>query len=91
MHPDELKNAVQNVMVATKRSNPFTNNRSGNKWKQMFLTRQPAIAKRNAEVLSKARACVTEESIRDWFKDLKDYLAEEVSRVAGRWGSHLQS
>nr|CAH7762574.1 unnamed protein product [Callosobruchus chinensis] len=70
MHPDEVKDSVQKVLKETKRENPFTDDRPGKKWLQLFL-------RRNTEIISKARASVTEESIRNWFAELRDYLIED--------------
>lgn len=77
MHPDEVKDSVQRVIIEKKRMTPFTEDRPGEKWMQLFLKRQPHIAKRQAEIISKARAAVTEEGIRDWFGELREYLKEE--------------
>lgn len=38
------------------------------------------ITKKNAEVISKARAAVSEDNIRDWFKELDCYLISEGCR-----------
>ncbi|KAJ8966061.1 hypothetical protein NQ314_003769 [Rhamnusium bicolor] len=77
MHPDEVKNAVQNILKAVKRPNPFKDDRPGEKWLKLFLNRNPEITKRNTEVISKSRAAVTESVIRDWFKDLKMFMKNE--------------
>nr|CAI5857573.1 unnamed protein product [Callosobruchus analis] len=77
MHPDEVKDSVQKVLKETKRENPFTDDRPGKKWLQLFLRRHPNITQRNTEIISKARASVTEENIRNWFAELRDYLIEE--------------
>lgn len=54
--PDEVKDAVQAIMKKTGRRNPFTDDRPGDKWLALFLKCKPAVAKRNAEIISKARA-----------------------------------
>lgn len=74
MHPNEVKLAVQKILLAEKRPNPFPNSLPGRKWMKLFLQRHPAIALKNAEVISKARAAVTEEGIRKWFAALVKYL-----------------
>lgn len=51
----------------------------GKKWMQLFLQRHPNITKRHAEIISKARASVTEPMIRKWFQELRQYLEEENS------------
>lgn len=73
MHPDEVKDTVQRVLKAVNRATPFTDFRPGNKWLKLFIRRHPTITKRNTEIISKARAAVTQESIRYWFSDLHRY------------------
>lgn len=77
MHPEEVKNAVQKILKETKRPNPFTDDRPGRKWMNLFLKGHPDIVLKNAEVISKGRAAVTEEGIRNWFAQVKAYLKEE--------------
>lgn len=68
---------MQSFLEKSKQKNPFVNNRPGRKWMNLFLKRHPEISVRHTEILSKARASVTEEDIRKWFVDLKQYLTEE--------------
>ncbi|KAF2905611.1 hypothetical protein ILUMI_00565, partial [Ignelater luminosus] len=77
VHPEEVKFALQKVLEEIQKPNFFRNNRPGDKWLQLFLKRKPNILKRNAEIISKTRASVTEAKIRNWFDDLKKYLKEE--------------
>jgi hypothetical protein len=77
MHHDEVQLAVQNILKASHRENLFHDDKPGRKWLKLFLRRRPSIAKRNTEIISKARAAVTEETIRDWFKNLREYLRKE--------------
>lgn len=77
MHPQEVKIAVQKVLKEADRPNPFINDFPGRKWFALFLKRHPEIVLTNTEVISKARAAVTEESIRKWFDILNEYLQEE--------------
>ncbi|KAF5308930.1 hypothetical protein FQR65_LT00012 [Abscondita terminalis] len=37
----------------------------------------PSVVERNGDIISKARAAVTEETIRDWFKNLRENLHKE--------------
>ncbi|XP_071642849.1 uncharacterized protein [Temnothorax longispinosus] len=76
MHPDEVKDAVQRVIEECPRENPFKNNRPGEKWMDLFLKRHPEIRKKNTEIISKARACVTEEGLRQWFAEARAFLEE---------------
>lgn len=77
MHPDVVKDAVQNVLNDAKRDSPFVDNRPGKKWMSLFLKRKPEIVKRNTEIISKARAAVTEEKIRSWFAEVVSFTEEE--------------
>ncbi|XP_046674889.1 uncharacterized protein LOC124363674 [Homalodisca vitripennis] len=58
------------------RETPFSDGRPGKKWLELFLKRHPNIAKDNTEIISKARASVTEPQIREWFSELKNYLKD---------------
>lgn len=73
---DDLLNTVQKIMKDDKRPNPFTNDRPGRKWYDLFIKRHPILNERVPEGISKGRAVVTEEYIRKWFSDLKKYLTE---------------
>lgn len=77
MHHNEVQLAVQNILKASHRENLFHDDKPGRKWLKLFLKRRPSIVERNTEIISKARAAVTEETIRDWFKNLKEYLRKE--------------
>ena len=58
------------------RKNPFTDSRPGKHWFQAFMRRHGDISIRIPERVSKARAGITEEAIREWFKKLHRNLAE---------------
>lgn len=72
----DLQNTVQKIVIEDGRSVPFTDGRPGKKWFQLFLQRHPEIVHRTAEGISKGRAIITEELIRKWFKELREYLKE---------------
>ncbi|KAG5896444.1 hypothetical protein JTB14_022523 [Gonioctena quinquepunctata] len=55
----------------------FKNQQPGQKWYLNFLKRHPEISLREAESINKARALITEESIRKWFNNLQSYLYDE--------------
>ncbi|KAE9525691.1 hypothetical protein AGLY_014218 [Aphis glycines] len=59
------------------RKNPFNDDRPGKKWLISFLNRHQEIGKRHTEIMSKARAAVTENSIRLWFDGVSSFLKEE--------------
>lgn len=77
MHPDEVKDSVQRVLKGINRQNPFVDDRPGRKWLKLFLNRHKNVTQRNAEIISKARASVSEEGIRSWFQELEQYLQNE--------------
>ena len=75
---DDILNTVQNMMNETPdRQTPFVNNRPGRHWFQGFMQRNPQLSVRIPERVSKARAAVTEESIRRWFNELNENLINE--------------
>lgn len=77
VHPENVKDSIQTVLKESRRKNPFNNDRPGFTWFNLFIKRHPEVAKKNTEVISKARAAVTETSIRSWFSGVKSYLLEE--------------
>lgn len=77
MHPSTVMDAVQNILKGASRPNKFTDDRPGKKWLKLFLQRHPNIAKRNTEIISKSRASVTEEAIREWFAELRQFLKND--------------
>lgn len=70
----QLIDSVQRILVELKRENPFTNGRPGRKWYNGFLTRNPQLAERMAQNLTKSRADVTETNVKAWFTEVYDYL-----------------
>lgn len=71
---DDLLNTVQKIVKDSERQTPFLNGRPGKTWLKNFFKRNPSLAKREAETITKGRAIITEEFIRKWFKDLSTYL-----------------
>ncbi|KAE9531445.1 hypothetical protein AGLY_010651 [Aphis glycines] len=74
IHPETLKDSIQKLLKELNKPNPFTNDRPGIKWFNLFLK---SITKRNTELISKSRAAVTETFIRYWFSDVLSYLTEQ--------------
>ncbi|KAI4463187.1 thap-type zinc finger superfamily [Holotrichia oblita] len=77
VHTDDVLNVVSKVIKETNRQTPFVENRPGKKWVNLFLKRHPDVKKRNTEIISKSRAAVSEEGIRNWFVELKKYIDKE--------------
>jgi hypothetical protein len=63
------KNILQNERM-------IKNGKLGQKWYTNFLRRHPEISVREPEGINKARAVVTEQSIRFWFSELQNFLEE---------------
>lgn len=72
--PSDLLNMVQKILREDKRKTPFKDCLPGKTWYYAFLKRHPELSLRTPEGLSKGRAIVTEESVRKWFRELKQYL-----------------
>lgn len=63
MHSEMVKDAIRSLKEDG-RENPFVDDRPGKKWRSLFLKRKLKIIKRNTEVISQARAAVTEEKFK---------------------------
>lgn len=73
---DDLLNSAQAIIKTDKRPNPFSNNRPGRKWFVNFIKRHPSLKLREAEGINTRRAKITEQIIKKWFKELKQFLVE---------------
>lgn len=74
---EQVLDSVQIIIKQTKRNSPFTDGRPGKKWFTSFLKRNPQITTRIAQNLTPARESVTEEQIRRWFEEIRQYLRSE--------------
>ncbi|XP_015114565.1 uncharacterized protein LOC107039464 [Diachasma alloeum] len=77
MHPDEVKDAVQKILLESPRENPFKNNRPGNKWLTLFMKRHPEISTKNSEIVSRAKITVTQEGLKEWFIETRSFLTKK--------------
>lgn len=50
------------------------NGQLGEKWFTLFMQRRPDLSERKPEKLSKIRADVSEQNVREWFKEVSTYL-----------------
>jgi len=52
------------------------NGNPGKKWFKLFMKRNPSIAKRTVEKVTKSRSLVTKTHILNWFNNVQDFLIE---------------
>lgn len=72
-----LCETVKDIIDSDGRPNPFKDGLPGYKWFNAFLKRHPQVCQRHAETINTARASVSEDSIREWHKEIKKYLVSE--------------
>lgn len=59
------------------RPNTFFDGRPGRHWYEGFLRRHTVLRRRICENVSLSRALVSEDSVKNWFKEVGDYLKKE--------------
>lgn len=74
---DGIVSSVQDFLTDVPRPNPFKNNRPGDGWVKLFLRRHPILASRTSEGVSYASACITENDIKKWFREIRNYITDE--------------
>lgn len=77
---DNLIDTVTKIARDTGKLHRFVNQKPGIRWYKNFLKRHPQISVREAEGVTKARAVVTEEYIRSWFRDFQEFLDKNNCR-----------
>lgn len=70
----DLLETVEKIAKDLGKSHLFKDGKPGQKWYMNFLKRHSEISLREAESVNRARAVITEQYIRAWFRDLKAYL-----------------
>ncbi|XP_049886788.1 uncharacterized protein LOC126381335 [Pectinophora gossypiella] len=73
---EQLIDSVQHILKTDKRENPFTNDRPGRKWYNLFLNRHPEISERLSQNLTTSRENVNEKQINQWFSEVEKYLQD---------------
>lgn len=73
---DQLLDSVQMILNKSKRETIFTDNRPGRKWYEGFRRRHPSVAEKKCQNLTYARANITEEGLREWFGEVRQYLTK---------------
>ena len=71
-----MLDAVQTIVLEDERETPFVNGRPGRTWLAAFYKRHPQLTKRTPESVTKNRENVSEESFRNWFSEVHEYLTE---------------
>lgn len=74
VNKDQLLDSVQMILNKSKRETIFTDNRPGRKWYEGFRRRHPSVADRECQNLTSARANITEEGLRGWYAEVRQYL-----------------
>lgn len=73
---DQLLDSVQTMLQNSKRETVFTDNRPGRKWYDAFRKRHPMVSEKKCQNLTAARANVTEEGLRQWYEEVRQYLTQ---------------
>lgn len=73
----QLLDNVQTLIEKLDRPNLFKSGRPGDKWFHLFLKRHQDVGLRIAQNINRARASVTEESLRNWFKLVRNYCTKQ--------------
>ncbi|KMQ85800.1 tigger transposable element-derived protein 6-like protein [Lasius niger] len=76
MRKINVQTSVKEFLNHTKIKNPFRNNTPGNGWYKSLLRRNPILTERHPEGVTNASSCVSQNDIRNWFKEIYNYLAE---------------
>ncbi|XP_015114824.1 uncharacterized protein LOC107039621 isoform X2 [Diachasma alloeum] len=71
---DQLLNSVQKLVESLGKVDVFTDGRPGRHWYGAFQKRHPEVEDRLSENTTSSQAKVTEEKIRHWFEQVKNYL-----------------
>ena len=78
----QLLRQVQTILNIEGRETVFNNNLPGNKWYYAFLRRQGNLSLHQTHRLGSGQVALTEEMIRQWFKDARKQLKEEGSDMS---------
>ncbi|XP_072380741.1 uncharacterized protein [Diabrotica undecimpunctata] len=68
-----IKKLVEDSQLKT----PFKANTPGRKWFHLFMRRFPELSLKQSEYINRARSLITEEKIRNWFKETLDLLGDD--------------
>lgn len=77
INKEGLLDSVKKIVIKGQINTPFKNNRPSRSWFDGFMARHPDLRQKHAEYINKARALITEEKIRNWFKEISSLLGDE--------------
>ncbi|KAJ2937254.1 hypothetical protein O0L34_g19471 [Tuta absoluta] len=77
----EVLHSVEQFLIQRPRPNKFKENKPGEGWYKLFLKRHPKIVTRTAEAVTSASANVTEDNIKNWFKQIENSLPDEELKI----------
>ncbi|XP_015122519.1 uncharacterized protein LOC107044949 [Diachasma alloeum] len=74
----QLLNSIKSLLREMKRREEvFTKNTPGRSWYDGFKERHPELCEKLSQNLQYSRACLNEESIRTWFKEVEEQFKAE--------------
>ncbi|CAH2103212.1 unnamed protein product [Euphydryas editha] len=74
--PKRKEDLIKSVSEFLKKSNRASSFKNGEKWFKLFLARHPTLAFRKPEAVTAASSTVSENDVRGWFRQIKDYFDE---------------
>lgn len=84
VNKNQLLDSVQKYVNDMGINVPFTDGRPSKHWYKAFLNRHPELSTKMAQNISRRRAAVSEENIRTWFNEVKEYLSsKDLLQVPG--------
>lgn len=78
IHKEGLLYSIKKLIEETGQQTPFLNDTPGKKWFRQFMKRHPDLSYKQTEYLNKARSCITESKIRNWFSETLGHLGEDA-------------
>nr|CAI5830211.1 unnamed protein product [Callosobruchus analis] len=90
INKEGLLYSVQKILEECDINTKLLKGTPGRKWFESFMKRHPEVSHKKAEFINKARAAVSEESIRRWFNHTKELLGTDAgSLVLGPKGKNI--
>lgn len=74
--PKRKEDLIKSVSEFLKKSNRPSSFKNGEKWFKLFLARHPTLAFRTPEAVTAASSTVSENDVRGWFRQIKNYFDE---------------